>query len=225
MATRRSRPRQAFISQRFLIDKERERDSMSIDHPTPHTPQPLHRAIGPIRLIQNGEHWLVIRPDEADDRTTSAFAPFVLPRVPASLASWLTIGGERVWRQRQRCFAALLLLHPGRGLWTTRIPPQHCGPDAARWSAAIADFAGAKSDWRLGGTFQVRALAVSDNVEDSVPAADGVHLAHAIHPDGRRDAITFVRACGAVCRPRFGRVIGCDWRDAIDAAMPRLRLA
>jgi hypothetical protein len=141
------------------------------------------------------------------------------------LASWLTIGGERVWRQRQRCFAALLLLHARRGVWTIRIPRQHCGSDAACWSSLAADFDSLGEDWRLGGSFQVRALAVGDDIEDSVPAADGVHLIHAIHSDGHRDALTFVRAGESLCRPRSGRIIGCDWRDAIESAMPRLRLA
>lgn len=187
----------------------------------------IARALPTLRLIENGDHWLATPPNAAaSGETTRPLSPFVLPRIPESLVHWLTIGGEAVWSRRQRCVAALLVLGIRSGRWTTRLPSQRCGPDAACWAALRDPLPGLPDDACLGGSYQTRVIGRGEHPSDTVPAVPGVHLVHCVgQADGRRPLWTFVRA-GETLRPVCpDRIIVNDWADAVDEAMPRLRLA
>jgi len=141
--------------------------------------------------------------------------------VPASRMDWLVAAAGRLWRQRRRCLAALLLAEPAPGAWTIRLPRQRCGEAGVSWSVTAEDFAGLGPDWVLGGTFQ--ATSRIDNLAELVPAADGLHfvLAHGVHETQLRG---FVRVAGDLQPAGEQPVMVNDWKAVIDAAMPRLTL-
>jgi hypothetical protein len=179
--------------------------------------------IGQVRLLGRKEQWLVVAP--RTDPAAHAFHPFVLPRPPESLVSWLVTGGERVWRRRQRCLAALLV-STGSGRWTLRLPRQRCGPDAACWTASADDLPGLPADLRLAGSYQTRVLGPGGPAADTVPQVDGLHLVQALDPTaGRGPLWAFVRAERLTREVRPDRVIVNEFAEAIDEAAPRLRLA
>lgn len=141
--------------------------------------------------------------------------------VPASRMDWLVAAAGRLWRQRRRCLAALLLAEPATGGWTIRIPRQQCGEAGVAWVVTVDDFSGLGPEWVLGGTFQ--ATSREDGLPELVPAADGLHfvLVHGVEETQLRG---FVRVAG-VLQPAGERpVMLNDWKAVIDAAMPRLTL-
>jgi hypothetical protein len=191
------------------------------------------RPLPAVRLVEHGDHWLAVPQGPAAGGTP--YSPFVLPRVPASLVHWLTVGGARVWGGRRRCVAALLLVGCRTGRWTVRLPRQRCGADAACWTAAADDLPPLPDDARVAGTFQTRLANPGDDLADAVPPVHGVHLVqgvgagYGIAAGGPAKVWTFVRAGGGGGGdwPRAvgpDRVIADDWAEAVDEAMPHLRL-
>jgi hypothetical protein len=186
--------------------------------------EPVARPFDALRLLGSGGHWLVAPTAEIGEGVS--FPPFILPRVPQSRVAWLVACGDRVWQRRQRCLAALLLLGTRCGRWTLRLPQQRCGPDAACWTASADNLSGPPSDLRLAGSYQTRVLAPGEQAIETVPALDGVHLVQVIEPArGTGPLWVFVRSAGRVRDVRPDRVVGDDLAEAIDEAMPRLRLA
>ena len=189
-------------------------------------PQAVGRPIGLVRLVENGSNWLAV-PPRSPAPGEKPFHPFVLPRIPESMLHWLTLGAQRVWRQHERCLAALLLVSTSTGRWTLRLPRQHCGPYAACWTTLADDLPGLSADMRLAGSYQSRVVAPGDDAADTVPRVDGVHLVQGVRPAGPPWPLwTFVRVARIGARDvRPDRVVANDWAEAVDEAMPRLRFA
>jgi hypothetical protein len=152
----------------------------------------------------------------------SALDRMLMMPVPASRVDWLSAAAGRLWRDRTRCMAALLLLEPLSGRWTIRFPRQRCGQAGVSWTVTAEDFTGLDPSWVLSGTFQ--SSSRSDGSDELVPATDGLHFV-LVHGETDTQLRGFICA-GGVLRPAGEQpVMINDWAATLDAAMPRLDLA
>ena len=165
-----------------------------------------------VRLTLDG-HRLMVQLSPSD---TMLMMP-----VPASRVDWLSAAAGRLWRDRTRCMAALLLLEPLSGRWTIRFPRQRCGEAGVSWAVIAEDFAGLDPSWVLGGTFQFSSR--SDGIDELVPATDGLHFV-LVHGRDETQLQAFIRAAGALQPAGEQPVMINDWAATLDAAMPRLGL-
>ena len=152
-----------------------------------------------------------------------------LPAVPASQLDWVSECARRLWRDRHRCLATLLLVHPSSGRWTIRFPTQRCGSASVSWTVKAEDFHEVDEGWRLGGTFQAVDAALIDETGGAgwmplAPAADGLHF-FLVHGQESSDLRAFIRAGGELRPAEREVIIRNDWLTALHAALPGLTLA
>jgi hypothetical protein len=174
----------------------------------------------PIVLLQSHGQWLA-SPAKGECSAGRGFTPFFLSLPPKSLVDWLVVAGHRFWQQKKRCMAGVLLVDCQSGRWTLRLPRQNCGIDSARWSISAVDFPKLANSMRIGGSFQT--LATQCSLEECIPTVPGFHFILTL--TGEQALSAFIRDGQGLRMAEPIALLTNTWVQAIDAAMPRLRLA
>jgi hypothetical protein len=107
--------------------------------------------------------------------------------------------------------------------WITAIPAQRCSRDASCWSTRKEDVDGLPSNQLLAGSFQCRVLSPGDELADSVPHLDGVHMVLQLTPEHNALAV-FLRMGGIVQAALVDRVFVDDWENMLRRVKSRLTL-
>lgn len=175
--------------------------------------------IHPISLIRCKCGWIAVSACERG-RPGPSFPPFQLPLPPRQRLDWLVVAGHRFWNRHQRGMVALLLINCHTRHWNIAWPSQKCSKDAARWSQTAARSPGSSAMVRIGGTFRV--IAPEACPPEHVPPQAGLHFV--LRPFLPCPLSAFVRDNTGLKGADVHRLLADDWAEAVDAAMPRLRL-
>jgi hypothetical protein len=177
-----------------------------------------------IRLVP-GDAGLMVTAAGGRD-ADAAFDPVVLPRLPLTLAHWLSAFGEMFWQERSACLAVALLLDVTTRRWAAVPPTQRCGRRRSRWSLRAADF-GQEPVWmRLAGSFATVGSEDLFEAARSVPMFDGLHLIQLQTPrkGEERGLAVFLRFEGEARVANPANVVSDDLRDVLRRYASRLRL-
>ena len=116
---------------------------------------------------------------------------FPIPRLPLSLAQWLSALGELFRRERSACLAVALLLDARSRRWVPVLPHQQCGRRRSRWSPDDADFLSEPPDLLLAGSYQTLAPGDPFDAAAVVPPFDGLHFVEQRRPNTGRGRRSF----------------------------------
>ena len=148
-----------------------------------------------------------------------------LPRLPLSLAAWLSALATRFRRRRGDCLGVMLMLDVSTRRWVPLLPTQRCGRHWVGWSTRDEDFVDLPPHLWIGGSFQTLASDDPIDAADAVPSFDGVHLLNwrtTSHGRSRAAAWIFVRAAGEVGLADAANVLVDDLADTLRRHAHRL---
>lgn len=151
-----------------------------------------------------------------------------LPRLPMSLAQWLSALGERFWeQQRGACLAAVLMVDPSRKRWIPVIPTQRCGRRRPRWRLRHQDLITEDAATRVAGSFQTLCSPTLSSVADAVPEYDGIHLVQRQDHGSadERDLLIFLRVGGDTQLATPAAILTDDLRDTLQRNAERMQVS
>jgi hypothetical protein len=126
----------------------------------------------------------------------------VFPRIPFALVqtcgSWLS----QVWRHYQRVGCVLLYRNVAAKDWETHVPPQTITDRSFLCDLTFRGFERPSRDHLLCGSFTSDSTDNGNDVMDSVPPFDGIHIVQHVQPSWLPSVLSFVRAISSSFRNR-----------------------
>lgn len=127
-------------------------------------------------LVREGVD-LWAHPMDESGQLDSNFAPFVLPKIPATMIAFATGVGRSRWVSESRTTLIWMAFDLGTQLWQWMVPTQVGGEGFVRQVNSTATVGQHAGQWRVAGSIIVGVdIEHSEEVDDALPPNDGIHL-------------------------------------------------